>query len=62
MTGPDGLTNEERALVADLRRALGTASHAFAVAVAAQDWRSAEKWSSLAFGLVGLMQGEPADA
>jgi hypothetical protein len=62
VTGPDGLTNEERALVADLRRALGTASHAFAVAVAAKDWPGAEKWAHIAFGLVGLMEGEPADA
>jgi hypothetical protein len=62
VTGSDGLTNEERALVADLRRALGTASHAFAVAVGDQDWAVADKWAAIGFGLVELMQGEPADA
>lgn len=60
--GKRPLTSEELAVVRDLRRALETASRSFAVAVTTQNWPEAEKWSGLAFGLVGLMEAQPADA
>ena len=56
-------TREEVALGQDppAGRSL-VSSRAFADAAASSDWERCERWAAIAFGLVALTRGEPADA
>jgi len=56
------LTPEERALVADLRRALAVTLPAFAESVSDGDWDRAERWAGIGFRLVELVEEQRADA
>lgn len=56
------LTEAERRMVGDMRRAIDVAVGQFADAVARQELAEGERWARIIFGIVEALDGEPAEA